>query len=61
MNVKIGGKDHHAQIKGKKNEFIITVDTFPFDDVYGLSIENAKSNFKLQVKEKLKLEVVWVE
>jgi hypothetical protein len=61
MKVKIGGKDHHAKINSKNNEFIITVDDFPFDDVYGKSIENAKSNFKLQVESKLKLEVVWAK
>jgi hypothetical protein len=59
MKLKIGGKDHHAKIKSKNNEYIITVDNFPFKDVYGKSIENAKSNFKLQVKTHINLEVVW--
>jgi hypothetical protein len=67
QSLKIGNENYQAHFTRKQNEVCVSVYGFRFPYVYGSGateverIENAKSNFKLQVETQRKLEVVWVE
>ena len=50
---------YDAFLRAEKTEFEVVVPLFPFNRVYGKSIDNAKSNFKLQVETAKDVEVVW--
>jgi len=59
LNIALNEHFFDAYLRADKKEFEVIVPLFPFKRVFGKSIENAKSNFKLQVETSKDLEVIW--
>ena len=59
LNVALNEHKFDAYFRADKKEYEVIVPLFPFKRVFGKSIDNAKSNFKLQVETAKDFEVIW--